>query len=114
MNGVLSEKEYLRKMQDSDISLSVFDDTVGSNVITTSLSCGLPQVVSDVGAIRDYCSEENAIFCKTVGEYVQAIYFLSQNREKCLQMGLSARKKAEEISLENSIRWYEGLFKSLA
>jgi glycosyltransferase involved in cell wall biosynthesis len=114
INGVLSEKEYLRKMQDSDISLSVFDDTVGSNVITTSLGCGLPQVVSDVGAIRDYCSEENAIFCKTVGEYVQAIYFLSQNREKCLQMGLSARKKAEEISLENSIRWYEGLFRSLA
>jgi glycosyltransferase involved in cell wall biosynthesis len=113
MNGVLSEREYLKRMQESDISLSVFDDTVGSNVITTSLACGLPQVVSDVGAIRDYCSEENAIFCKTVDDHIQAIHFLSQNRERCLQMGLSARKKAEEISLEKSIRWYHDLFSSL-
>lgn len=114
MSGFLSENEYLGKMQNSDISLSVFDDTVGSNVITTSLACGLPQVVSDVGAIRDYCSEEDTIFCKTVYDYVQAIHLLNQNREKCLQMGLSARKRAEEISLEKSIRWYEELFRSLA
>jgi len=114
INKFLPEEEILKKMQQADASLSVFDDTVGSNVIVTSLACGLPQVVSDVGAIRDYCSEENAIFCKTVDEYVQAIHFLSQNREKCLQMGLSARKKAEEISLEKSIRWYDELFKSLA
>ena len=36
-------------MNDSDISLNVMKDTIGSNVICTSMATGLAMVVSDVG-----------------------------------------------------------------
>lgn len=112
INEFLPEEELLKKMQQADISLSVFD-TVGSNVITTSLACGLPQVVSDVGAIRDYCSEGNTIFCKNIDEFVQAINFLNQHRLECYQMGINARKRAEQLSLPKSICWYRDFFETL-
>lgn len=106
----IPEEELLGRMQGADVSLSIMDDTIDSNVITTSLACGLPQVVSDVGSIRDYCSEKNAIFCNDVESFVEAMQTLSQNPTLCQEMRHHARKKAETISLEQSINWYRDLF----
>ncbi len=111
--GFVPESEMLDIMHLADASLSIFDDTIGSNVITTSLSCGLPQIVSDVGSVRDYCTEENTYFCKDVNEYVVSLKYLSKNNEVCKKMGRSARKRAEEISLNKSINWYRNLFTSI-
>jgi glycosyltransferase involved in cell wall biosynthesis len=113
LHGYLSEAALQAQMQRADASLSVLDDTVGSNVIVTSLACGLPQVVSDVGSIRDYCSEENAIFCRTTDDFVNGLQHLKASRGLSIQMGVNARKRAEEMSLENSIDWYRRLFTSL-
>ncbi len=108
-------EEALRfKLQHADVSLSVLQDTVGSNSIMTGLACGLPQIVSDVGSIRDYCSEENSIFCKERDDYLKAIRLLSQNKDLCLKMGKSARKRAEELSLPNSIRWFKEFFATVS
>jgi hypothetical protein len=49
----IKESELRNLMHKSDVSLNVMHDTVGSNVIVTSLSCGLAMVCSDVGSIRD-------------------------------------------------------------
>jgi glycosyltransferase involved in cell wall biosynthesis len=106
----MPEEELLGRMQGADVSLSIMDDTIGSNVIGTSLACGLPQIVSDVGSIRDYCSEKNAIFCNDVDSFVESIQTLSENPTLCQEMGFDARKKAETISLEQSINWYRDLF----
>ena len=70
----------------------------------------MPQIVSDVGSIRDYCSDENAFFCKEPKDFVKAIRLLSQNKDLCLKMGNSARKRAEELSLSKSIIWFRDFF----
>src|SRR5205823_2940372 len=101
----LPEHELLLKMQQADACISVMEDTVGSNSIVTGLACGLPQIVSDVGSIRDYCSMENTIFCKEVKDFVQAIRLLKQNKDLCTQMSHHARQRAQELSLANSIDW---------
>ena len=110
LHKFIPEKDLLYLMQTSNVSLSVFDDTVGSNVITTSLACGLPQVLSDTGSIRDYCSNENSIFCQNSNEYINALKELKKDRQRCFQMGINARNRAEEISLQKSIDWYRQLF----
>jgi len=109
----LPEDELLCKIQQADASLSVMKDTIGSNAIVAGLACGLPQIVSDVGSIRDYCSEENSIFCKDTGDFVKALQSLSQNKSLCLSMGNSARKRAEELSLSKSIDWFRDFFTTL-
>jgi glycosyltransferase involved in cell wall biosynthesis len=103
----LPEEKLLRLMQESDASLSAFDDTVGSNVIVTSMACGLPQVVSDVGSIRDYCSEENSLFCKSMEDYVNALQELKNHVEIRIKMGISARHQSEQFSLSRSIQAIE-------
>ena len=99
--GLLSESELKNIMQKADISLNVFEDTIGSNVITTSMACGLVIIASDVGSIRDYCDSSNAFFCKQLEEYIDTIKHLSQNRDVLHQMGEASRRKAEKVSLEN-------------
>lgn len=50
----IDESLLLDLMKQSDVSLNVMNDTVGSNVITTSLAVGLAVVASNVGSISDY------------------------------------------------------------
>ena len=108
----LEELELLKVMRAAGVSLSVLHDTVGSNVITTSLACGLPQIVSDVGSIRDYLSEENAFFCHGVDEFVTSLKALKENDELRKTMSANARQRAGEITLEYSVQWFEQLFLS--
>ena len=79
--GFMPEEELLYRMQTCDINLSVMEDTIGSNVITTSLAVGLILVVSDVGSIRDYCSENESYLCKTQLDFIKTIEYLENHKE---------------------------------
>jgi glycosyltransferase involved in cell wall biosynthesis len=98
--GFLSEDELLALMQSCSVSLSVLEDTIGSNVITTSLAVGLAQVVSDVGSIRDYCSTDDTIFCSDTDSYINAIQKLDNDRALLLDMQSSAFQKSVSFSKE--------------
>jgi glycosyltransferase involved in cell wall biosynthesis len=90
----LTEDNLLSLMQRSDSSLSIFNDTIGSNVITTSLATGLVNIASDVGSIRDYLSEDNSYLCKTVQEFICAI--------KLLRIDENTLYKKKELSINRS------------
>lgn len=96
--GFMPEEELLYKMQSSDINLSVMEDTIGSNVITTSLAVGMILVVSDVGSIRDYCSESESFLCKTQIDFIKAIEYLANNVELIPEIRNRAIKKGESFS----------------
>ena len=98
--GFVSEDELRNLMCKSDISLNIMDDTVGSNVITTSMAMGLAIIVSDVGSIRDYCDNSNAIFCKNdINSFKTAIEVLMQ--KKTLQsMKVASLLKSKQFSFE--------------
>jgi glycosyltransferase involved in cell wall biosynthesis len=100
--GYLSEEELLRLMQDSDVSLNVLEDTIGSNVITTSMAVGLVMVVSDVGSIRDYLDEECAFLCSSKLDFVKALNELSSNNSLVSEMKERAflRSKVFHIDIQ--------------
>lgn len=98
--GFISEEELKNEMERADVSLNVMDDTIGSNVIVTSMSMGLAIIVSDVGSIRDYCDETNAIFCKTENEYIEALQSFINNGHKLQSMQISSIKKSECFTIE--------------
>ncbi|MDD3079178.1 MAG: glycosyltransferase [Paludibacter sp.] len=99
--GYLNEQSLLDLMCSCDISLNIMNDTVGSNVIVTSLACGLAIVSSDVGSIRDYCNETNSILCPNNDySFQKALLFLNGNRDVCNSMKISCRETALNISLE--------------
>ncbi|MBC8770464.1 glycosyltransferase [Arenibacter sp. BSSL-BM3] len=100
LKGFVTENELLVIMQNSDASLSVMKDTIGSNVITTSMACGLAMIVSDIGSIRDYCDNENAIFCLKTEDYVNALNYLRVQRDIRAKMKQKSRDKALNFSKE--------------
>jgi glycosyltransferase involved in cell wall biosynthesis len=102
----LSETELLRLMQSCHVSLSIFDDTVGSNVITTSMACGLVNVVSDVGSIRDYCNDKNAILCKENEDFTVALLELAKDKKLREKISAASIEKAQKINLKESISFF--------
>lgn len=97
--GYLSEDELKEVMDSSSISLNVMDDTIGSNVICTSMAMGLSMVVSDVGSIRDYCTDSNALFCKNVADFIKALHILAKDDKKNKSMGVASLLKARDLSI---------------
>ena len=100
IHGYLEEKELKNLMEKSDVSLNLMLDTIGSNVITTSMSMGLVMLVSDVGSIHDYCDDSNSFFCKNIEDFNYALQELSTNPIKLESMKESSYKKSLEFTIE--------------
>jgi glycosyltransferase involved in cell wall biosynthesis len=106
MYRYLAENELLELMQKCHVSLNVLDDTVGSNVITTSMACGLVNVASDVGSIRDYCNDENSILCKNKMEFVFALNKLSSDKLLLQKLSSASLNHSKNLSMDKSIDFF--------
>lgn len=107
LKGFLEEDELRHQMDIADVSLNVMEDTVGSNVITTSMAMGLAMVVSDVGSIRDYCNDENALFCQNnVEQFVRSTKKLQNNLQLVLRMKKASLENSKRLQIDNINRWF--------
>ena len=95
------EEELRELMQQADVSLNVMYDTIGSNVIVTSMGMGLAMICSNVGSIKDYCDKTNTFFCNNLEDFNQAIQQLRNNPSVLLSMKESSRVKALKFSINN-------------
>lgn len=95
------EDELKAYMDKADLSLNVMVDTVGSNVIVTSLAMGLAMVCSNVGSITDYCDESNSILCDNdvPKSFSIAIQKLNNNRELLKSMKQKSLEKSKELTI---------------
>ena len=110
LKGFLSEDELRHQMDRADVSINIMSDTVGSNVITTSMAMGLAMIVSDVGSIRDYCNEDNAIFCSNEADsFIKAINELKDSQERVLVMRKNSLKTSKRLHIENVHKWFNSL-----
>lgn len=108
--GFVPEEELRDLMRQSDLSLNILEDTVGSNVITTSMAMGLGIIVSDVGSIRDYCDNTNACFCHNTKEsFVECIKALAINKNTVINMRLSSLHKIDSLSINHINNWFNSL-----
>lgn len=107
LKGFLSEEELRHQMNIADVSLNVMEDTVGSNVITTSIAMGLAMIVSDVGSIRDYCNEKNAIFVENkVESFRKAIERLVTDVKRVNAMKSNSLSKSSDLIIDNVHKWF--------
>lgn len=96
----ISEMELYGLMKQADVSLNVMHDTIGSNVIVTSMGMGLAMICSDVGSIKDYCDASNTIFCSTLNDFNNAIQTLKNNANLLLSLKKSAKNKALDFTID--------------
>lgn len=108
--GYVEECDLKGYMSVSDLSLNVLEDTVGSNVITTSMAMGLGLIVSDVGSIRDYCDESNAVFCdNTADSFANEIIKLVHDKNKILSLRKNSLKKSSLLNIHRVDDWFDSL-----
>lgn len=97
----LHEENLRILMSECPVSLNVMKDTIGSNVIVTSMAMGQAMVCSDVGSIRDYCDDSNCIFCNTLQDFSSALRFLENDKPALLKMREASITKSEHFSISN-------------
>jgi glycosyltransferase involved in cell wall biosynthesis len=96
--GFLPEDELLKLMQNSDVNLSVMEDTIGSNVIVGGLSTGMIMVVSDVGSIRDYCTENESFLCNNEDDFIKALDYLRSHMNEIPLMKQKSMERGNQFS----------------
>lgn len=110
LKGFLEEDELRHQMDITDVSLNIMEDTVGSNVITTSMAMGLAMVVSDVGSIRDYCTDDNAVFCSAnMNSYIKALKFLEQNIDTIYRMKINSIDRVGNMGIDKINNWFSNI-----
>lgn len=78
----ISEDKLIQIMNGCHCSLGMYDDVVGSNVLSNCISMGIISLVNDVGSVRDYLTINDSFFCNNIDEYVNALFFLKNNPDK--------------------------------
>jgi glycosyltransferase involved in cell wall biosynthesis len=74
-------------------------DCTANNSALEAMACGLPIVVSDIGGIRDYVTEDIGVFCTpgNADEMVNAVLGLLRQKERRDAMAKKARQRAVEF-----------------
>lgn len=105
--GFVPEAELRALMAEADASINVLEDTVGSNVITTSLAMGLVVIVSDVGSIRDYVDSSCALFCQNNADsFIKTIIGFSSDPQRIIEMRRAALRKVPNLTVEKVHNWF--------
>lgn len=68
-------------------------DTTANNAVLEAMACGLPMIVTDIGAIRDYVNDDFAQFVSLFDhqEMLHGILEILSSRTRRQQMGKAAR-----------------------
>lgn len=93
----ISDLELREKYRKASVVILPLKDCTANNSALEAMSCGVPIVVSDVGGIRDYVTEDFGVFCAPgdADGMVTAVIALLGDKEKRTAMGIAARKRAE-------------------
>lgn len=92
----LPEDELLELYQQASLFIQPLHDTTANTAVLEAISCGLPVVVSDVGAIRDYVDESCASFTPIYNPdaMLETILGLVKYPKKLKAMSTAARKRS--------------------
>jgi glycosyltransferase involved in cell wall biosynthesis len=111
----ISEDDLLKLYQSASVLLMPLLDATANNAILESMSCGLPVVVTDVGAVRDYVDPACGILtepnqARAMAEAVIDLLNTDSEREK---MSLKCREQALKFSWEVSVGKLKSIYEAL-
>lgn len=111
----ISEEDLLNLYQSASVLLMPLHDATANNAILEGMSCGLPIIVTDVGAVRDYVDPACGLLvppyqARTMAE---AVIDLLDNESARSKMSSKCREHALQFSWEKSVRKLKSVYEAL-
>ncbi len=112
----ISEEALLKLYQSASILLMPLHDSTANNAILEGMSCGLPIVVTDVGAVRDYVDPACGMLippyqARTMAE---AVIDVLDDESARVKMSAKCREHALQFSWEVSVGKLKSVYEALA
>ncbi len=81
----IDDSQLRDKYRTASLAVLPLQDCTANNSALEAMSCGLPIVVSDIGGIRDYVTEDFGVFCNPGNAYemANAVMVLLRERKAC-------------------------------
>lgn len=95
----ISDEELREKYQKASLLIQPLLDCTANNSALEAMACGLPVIATDIGGIRDYLTEECAVFCEQgdADELLNITLDLLGKPDKRRDMAMAARKRAVDL-----------------
>ena len=99
----IPDAELLELYHTSSLLFLPLKDAVANTALLEGMSCGVPCVVTDIGSIREYASEDHAIMVSRneVRLCTDALMGLLRDRELQRKYGKRARERGLNFSWQN-------------
>jgi len=112
----IPESEFRELYRSASLMIMPLHDTTANNAVLESLACGLPLVVSDVGAIRDYVDPQCAFLTarQDARGMADAIVSLLDNSEERRRMSDQSRIQALRFSWPKVMQQLESVYTAVA
>jgi glycosyltransferase involved in cell wall biosynthesis len=112
----ISEDELLKLYQSASVLLMPLLDATANNAILEGMSCGLPVVVTDVGAVRDYVDPACGILIgqNQARAMAEAVIDILNNESERAKMSLQCRQQALKFSWEESVGKLRSIYEALS
>ena len=91
----LSDNELLERYRRAKLLLLPLKDTIANNALLEGMSCGLPSVISNVGAVSDYTNSKCSILVdeNRPASFVKEILSIIDREFVLQEMGFQSRRK---------------------
>jgi glycosyltransferase involved in cell wall biosynthesis len=112
----IPESEFLELYHSAALMIMPLHDTTANNAILEGMACGLPLVVSDVGAIRDYVNSDCAVLTPPYDSRGMAEAVLSLLNEPAQRQSMSeqARVQALTFSWPKAVEQLRAVYEAVA
>jgi len=111
----IPEEELLKLYQTASLMVMPLCDATANNAVLESMACGLPMVISDVGAVRDYVNPESAAIVPAFDarRMVEKIIELMSDQSQRKDLGQKARLQALKFAWPAMIGQLKSVYDSL-
>ncbi|MFN8487851.1 MAG: glycosyltransferase family 4 protein [Caldilineaceae bacterium] len=116
LKSKLPEAEFLALYRSAGLMVLPLTAATANNAVLESSACGLPLVVSDVGATRDYVSAECAVLTKRSDArgMAEAVLGLLEAPAERQRLSEQARKQALKFSWPTVVKQLDAVYTAVA
>jgi glycosyltransferase involved in cell wall biosynthesis len=110
------ESELLELYRTASVMVMPLKEAVANNAVLESMACGLPLVVTDVGAIRDYVTSDCAVLIEPYDSrnMAEAVINLLNDPDERQRLSKKSREQALKFSWPEVVRQLESVYNTIA